>query len=160
MARNFLPRYSNGVYRGHALAVWILGLVLLLKVLVSVNAIVNGNTMAHSGDGIPLGTFPPEAVQAIISLFAIWGMTYLVIGVTCLLVLAWYRALIPVAFTLLLVEHLSRLVILHFLPISETGPTGESAGISPFPYGFLALILVGLAFSLWRRDTSTWAALR
>ena len=160
MFRKLVPRYTNGQYRGHTLAVWILGLVLLLKGLVGVDAIVNGSAMALFGDGVPLGTFPPEAVHAIISLFAIWGMTHLVLGVACLLVLAWYRPLIPAAFGLLLVEHLSRVIVLHFLPISEMDPRGESPGISPFPYGFLGLILIGLAFSLWRRGTSTWAALR
>jgi hypothetical protein len=52
-------------------------------------------------------------------------------------------------FALLLLEQLSRkLIILHFLPIAKTGSGGDSPGISPFPYGFLALMIIGLALSL------------
>ena len=64
------------------------------------------------------------------------------------MVLVRYRSLIPFMFALLLLEHLSRKLVLHFLPMGQTMRLGKSPGISPSPYGFLVLIIIGLALSL------------
>jgi len=62
----------------------------------------------------------------------------------CILVLARYRTVIPFMFALLLLEHLSRKLILHFLPIAETGtPPGSGVNLV-----LLAVMIVGLALSL------------
>jgi hypothetical protein len=126
--------------------------VALLKAFVSLDSILNGRVLAGAGDGIPLGALPQAGVQAVVSLYAVWGLALLMLCLLSLLVLARYRTLIPVMFALLLLEHLARSLILHFLPISASGPGGESVGISPVPYGFLFLIVIGLALSLRSRD--------
>jgi hypothetical protein len=52
-------------------------------------------------------------------------------------------------FAMLLLEHLGRKLILHFLPIVTTGtPPGIFVNL-----GLLALMIGGLALSLWRRGT-------
>ena len=145
------PLRADNSYGGYHLGIWFFALVALLKAYVSLNAIFNGHTMAGSGDGIPVDTLAPAGAQAVVSLFAVWGIEHLVICLICLLVLVRYRSLIPFLFALLLVEHLSRTAIVHFLPLAKTGWRGESVGISPFPYGFLVLIVIGLVLSLCRR---------
>jgi hypothetical protein len=66
------------------------------------------------------------------------------IGLLCMLVLVRYRAMIPFMFALLLLEHLSKRLILHFLPIPRTGtPPGNAVNLV-----LLALMIVGLALSL------------
>ncbi len=156
MARIFnqlLPSRLDNTYRGHKLALWFFALVVLMKVGISLDSIFNGYSMASSGDGIPFGTFTPAAAQTVVSLFALWGLEHLMICLLCLLVLVRYRTMIPFMFALLLLEQLSRkLIILHFLPMAKTGSGGGSPGISPFPYGFLALIIIGLALSLRSQD--------
>jgi len=147
-----LPQRVDNTYRGYKLGLWLFALVVLLKLGVSLDSIFNGYTMASSGDGIPLATFTPAGVRTVVSLYALWGLAHLMICLLCLLVLVRYRSMIPFMFALLLLEHLSRKLILHFLPIAETSLGGQSPGISPFPYGFLALIIIGLALSLRSRD--------
>jgi len=144
MFNQLLPQRIDNTYRGHKLALWLFGLLLLMKIAMSLNSIFNGYSVATSADGIPLDTFTPAGAQAVISLFAIWGLSHFVICLLCILVLIQYRSMIPFMFALLLLEHLSRKLILHFLPIVRVGtPPGFYVNLV-----LLALMIVGLALSL------------
>ncbi len=57
MLNPLLPRRVDNTYRGHKLALWLFGLVVLLKLVISLNSIFNGRTVASSADGILLDTF-------------------------------------------------------------------------------------------------------
>jgi hypothetical protein len=145
-----LPRRVDNTYRGHKIALWLFALLLFMKLAMSVNSIFNASTVASSADGIPLNSYPPAAAQTIVSLFELLGLSHLVICLLCLLVLVRYRSLIPFMFALLLLEHLSRRLILHFTPIIRTGtPPGFYVNLV-----LLALMLVGLLLSLQRRGDS------
>ena len=148
MFSRLFPQRGDNSYRGHKLALWFFALVVLLRAGMSGMAIFNGNMMASSGDGIPLATLTSAGAQAVVSLFAVWGQAHLMICLLGLFVLIRYRTLVPLMFALLLLEHLSRGLILHFLPMSATASARESPGISPIPYGFLVLVIIGLALSL------------
>ena len=154
MPNRLFPRSADNEYRGHKLAPWILALVAVLKALVSLNSIVRGRVMAGAGDGIPLEALPPAGVQAVVSLYAAWGLAILMLSLLCLLVLVRYRTLVPLMFALLLLEHLGRSLLLHIMPISTTAGGGDSVGISPVPYGFLVLIIIGLVLSLLSGDNA------
>jgi len=154
MFKAFLPQRVDNGYRGNKLAPCLFAVVVLLKVYVGFHSIFKGNVMARSGDGIPMGSLPSAGAQAVVSLYALWGLEQIAICVLCLLVLVRYRALIPLMFALLLAEQLVRKLTVHLLPLSPSATAGESVGLSPFPYGFLILIVVGLILSLRRRDDS------
>src|SRR2546428_11544933 len=100
--------------------------------------------LSRSADGIPLDTFTPAAARTVVSLFALLGLSNFVICLLCILALARYRSMIPFMFALLLLEYLSRRLILQFLPIVRTGtPPGIYVSLV-----LLALMIVGLALSL------------
>jgi len=142
-----LPRRVDNAYRGHKLALWLFGLLVFVKAAISVNSIFNGYTVAQSADGIPLDAFTPAAARTVVSLFGVLGISQLVFCLLGVLVLVRYRALIPFLFALLLLEHLSRRLLLQLMPIVRTGkPPGPAINL-----GLLALMLIGLALSLWRR---------
>ncbi|MFY9825609.1 MAG: hypothetical protein WAM82_29820 [Thermoanaerobaculia bacterium] len=151
MLNPILPQQVDNTYRGHKLALWLLGLLVLMKVGIGLNSIFNGHFVASSADGIPLDTFTPAGTQAVVALFAAWGLAQVLFGLLSLLVLLRYRALVSFMFALLLVEHLSRRLIFAFLPIVRTGtPPGPIVNLV-----FLTIMIVGLALSLWpRRGTS------
>jgi hypothetical protein len=147
MITRLLPERVDNTYQGQKLALWLFGLLLFLKVAMSVNSIVNGYTVASTADGIPLDTFAPNAARTVVALFAIWGLAHLTICVVGMLVLARYRSAVPFMLALLLVEHLSRKLILQVLPIERIGnPPAFYVNL-----GLVALMIVGLALSLWRR---------
>ena len=75
MLSQLLPRHVDNTYHGYKLAHWFFGLVVFMKVSMSLNAIFNGHFVASSADGIPLDTFMPAGAQAVVSLFAAWGLS-------------------------------------------------------------------------------------
>lgn len=146
MLNEFLPQRADNAYQGHKLALWLFAVVILLRVTMSLNSILNGHTIASSADGIPLDTYTPAAAQTTVSLFALLGFSSFIICVLCILVLVRYRSMVPVMFALLLLQSLGGRLILHFLPIIRTGtPPGIYVNLV-----LLAFMIVGLALSLWR----------
>jgi hypothetical protein len=115
-----------------------------MRVAMSVNSIFNGSDVASSADGIPLHTYTSAAAQTIVSLFALLGLSHLMICIVGIFALVRYRSMVPLMFALLLLEHLSRRLILKFLPIVRTGtPPGLYVNLA-----LLAVMIVGLALSL------------
>jgi hypothetical protein len=146
MLNRLLSRTIDNTYRGHRLAIWILALVVLMKTIMSLNSIFNGYDVATTADGIPLDTYPPAAARTIVALFAIFGLAHFVLCLLCSLVLVRYRSLVPFMLALLLLEHLSRRLILYVMPVVRVGsPPGFVVNVI-----LLVLMIVGLALSLRR----------
>jgi hypothetical protein len=147
MLNLLLPRRIDNTFRGHALALWLFVPVVVFKTGIALGAIFNGRAAAQSADGIPLDTFGVTGAEAVVALFALWGLSQLAFTALGVLALTRYRAMIPLMFVLLLLEHLARRWILLVKPIIRTGtPPGSSINIV-----LLGLMIAGLALSLWRR---------
>jgi hypothetical protein len=147
MFDRLLPRSIDNTYRGYRVALWLFGALLLLRITMSVNCILNGYSVATTADGIPLDSFTPAARQHVVYLFAAWGLAQLVISLIGVLALIRYRSVVPFMFTLLLIELLSRKLIGRFIPT-------VSSATAPAPYvnlTLLTLMVAGLALSLWPR---------
>ncbi len=143
-----VPQRFDNAYRGHKLALWLFGFFLLIKLVISVNSIFNGYSVATNADGIPLDTYAPAATRTIVSLFALLGLSRFVICLLGNVALFRYRSMIPLLFALLLLEHVSRRVILHFIPIVKIGtPPGFYVNLI-----LLAVITAGLALSLTGKE--------
>ena len=144
MLSQLLPQHFDNTYRGYRLAIWLFALVVFVQAGQGLMAIFNGYYAASSPDAIPLDTYSPAAARTVVSLFALLGLLRLVICFLCVLALLRYRAMIPLMFALLVVEYLSRRLILQFLPIVRSGtPPGSVVNL-----GLLAVMIVGLALSL------------
>lgn len=147
MLSQLFPQPIDNRYQGYKLALWLFALVVLMRVLISLNSIFNGYSVATSADGIPLDTFPAAAARTIVSLLALLGLAQLVICLLCLLALVRYRSMVPLMFALLLLQFLGGRLILQFLPIVRIGtPPGFYVNLA-----LLAVMVVGLALSLRRR---------
>jgi len=151
MLDSFLPARIDNSYRGHRIALWLFGAVVLVKLAIALASIFNGYEAASSADGIPLASYPPGAARAVVTLFALLGLLHLVIGFVCLLVLIRYRALIPFTFAILIAEYIGRRLILFVLPIEETGAGSRGLVINLV---ILAAMVVGLVLSLRARAGS------
>ncbi len=95
--RIFPPHFDND-YRGHKLA---FGVIVFMRLGMSLSTIFNGRKTAISADGIPLDTFTPAGAQTVVSIFALLGLAIFVICLLCILVLVRYRSMVPVMFALL-----------------------------------------------------------
>ena len=144
MLNQLLPERIDNTYRGSKVALWLFVLLVLGKIAMSLNVIFNGRLVAITADGIPLDTFTPAAAQTAVALFAIWGSAHLTICLLCILVLARYRAMVPLMFALLLLEHLGRKLVLYFVPLVRIGtPPGFVINLV-----LLGVMIVGLLLSL------------
>ena len=143
MLSQLLPRQVDNAYRGYAPGLWVLGLILLLRAIISVNSIFNGYSIA-TGDGMQLESFTSAGAQTAVSLFALSAFSRLVVTLLGVLILIRYRAMVPLFFVVLLVEHLGRAVVLKALPIPGVeGPPGSIITVA-----LLALTAVGLILSV------------
>ena len=144
MLGQLLPQRFDNTYRGHRVAVWLFALVVFVQTGQGLMSIFNGYYAASSPDAIPLETYSPAAARTVVSLFALLGLLRLIICLLCALALFRYRAMIPLMFALLVLEYLSRRLILHFLPIIRSGtPPGSVVNLA-----LVAMMIVGLALSL------------
>jgi hypothetical protein len=144
MIGRLFPQRLDNAYRGHRLAIWFFALVVFVQAGQGLMSIFNGRYAASSPDSIPLDTYGAAAAQTVVSLFALLGLLRLVICLLCVVALVRYRAMIPLMFALLVLEYLSRRLILHFLPIVRSGtPPGSVVNLA-----LLGVMIVGLALSL------------
>jgi hypothetical protein len=143
-----LPRAIDNTYRGSRAALWLFALVVGVRIAQSLAIILNGYETARDADGIPLVTYPPEAAQQVVAIFAqqsLWRLTFCVLGV---LVLVRYRSAVPLMFSFLLLNYLASQLIFRFVPLIRTGtPPGPYINFALF-----AMTVLGLALSLWYRD--------
>ena len=147
MSNRLVPRQADNSFQGRKPALWIFALLLLLLAAMSVNSIFNGRFVAKDIDGLPLDTYTPAGAQAVVSLFAIWGGTQLIIVMLGIIVLLRYRALVPLMFLVLLFQRLLLQVIHHYLPNAKS----EGVSISWFVILLISLTALGFILSLWRR---------
>ncbi len=151
MFDRLLPQRIDNTYRGYKAALWLFGLVVGVRIAQSLAVIFNGYGTARDADGIPVGTYPPEAAQQMVALFAQGSLWRLTLGVLCVLVLVRYRSAVPLMFVLLLLNYLTSQLIFQFVPLTRTG-------MPPGPYvnfGLFALTIVGLVQSLRGRPIRT-----
>ena len=76
------------------------------------------------------------------------GLLHLCIALAGLLAMVRYRAMVPLVFLWLLVEFLGRRIVLGLYPIERTPGTASGSIIN---LALLAMLILGLALSLWPR---------
>lgn len=147
MLKEFLPRNFDNTYGGHRVAIWLLGAVVAFKTAIALATISNGRVAAQRADGIPLERFGAAGADAVVTLFAVWGVSQLALILFCALALFRYRAMVPLIFLVLLAEHAARRCVLLVMPIAKSG---TSASVYVNLIIFPVLLLAGLGLSLWR----------
>ena len=143
--RIFPQRFDNN-YRGHQLALWLFGLLLLMKLGISLSSIFDTYNVVRSADGIPLDTFTSGGAETVVSVTPLLGLSQLFLASFGVLALIRYRAMIPFMYVLFLVEYFAKKWIQLVKPIIRVGtPPATYVNLV-----LIALLLTGLVLSLWR----------
>jgi len=143
------PRVIDNRFRGQWLGYWLLAPVLLLKIGIAMASILTPR-QANRADAIDLSTYSEAALRDAATSTALLGLLHLCIALACLLAMIRYRALVPLIFLWLAIEFAGRRIVLELYPMDRT--PGPSSG-SVVNLVLVALLVVGLALSLWpRRD--------
>jgi len=128
--------------RGHRLALWLFYPITLMTVGRSLVHIFRSDGGAQSIATIPLDSFVSGGADTVISVFALWGLSQLLIGLLFVLVLIRYRAMLPLMYVLILAEYLGRIGIGLTKPIVTVGtPPGGPGGLVLIVLAMLGLIL-------------------
>jgi hypothetical protein len=145
MLERLMPIRFDNAYGGWSGALWILGALLLAKLIMSANVVFNGASVATRADGLPLAGYPTEAARTVLAMFALWGIAHFVLCLPGVLALWRYRSMVPLAFALLLLEHALRRAYLATHPVQRA----EQTHAAPVNLVLLILTVLGLALSLW-----------
>ena len=144
MLGRILPERIDNQHRGHKFALWAFYPITLMTVGRSLVHIFGSDGGAQSIATIPLDTFVSGGAQTVVSVFALWGLSQLLIGLLFVLVLFRYRAMIPLMYVLILAEYLGRIGIGLTKPIVTVGTPPGSSG----SFVLIVLGIIGLALSL------------
>jgi hypothetical protein len=145
MFQRLLPLRFDALYVGRTEALWILGVLLLVKLAMSGNVVFNGAMVATRADGIPLPDYPPQAARTVVAMFALWGIAHFVLCLPGVLALWRYRSMVPLAFAILLLEHGLRRAYLAAHPLERVARPVAL----PINMILLTLAVLGLVLSLW-----------
>jgi len=145
MLHRLFPARADNTFHGYRAALWLLGIVVALKLVMGVNSILNTESVAAGADGLPLDSFGPEAARTVLMLFALTSLGQLMLAVIALITLVRYRALVPLIYAVLLGEHLVRRFIVQSYEVARTEGISAGGYVNP---GLLTLLAVGLVLSL------------
>jgi len=145
MLDRLFPKQADNRFEGLRPALWLLGFLIFLKLAMSLNSIVNTESVAVGADGIPLASYGPEAARQVLLLFALLSVGQLALALMALAVLIRYRALVPFLYLVLLAE----LAVRRIVGQSYAAPGARMTDTAWYVnYGLLTLLALGLALSL------------
>lgn len=127
----------------------IFGLITTITILRSIAHIFLPDGGANSIATIIKFNGTPNPNNVIFFIFALWGLSQLLIGFVYLVILLKYRNLIPLMWFLIFVEYTMRIIIGRFLkPLTDEYFTGTAPGeIGNYMLAPIAVIM--LALSIW-----------
>ncbi|MFZ4122215.1 MAG: hypothetical protein ACOYKM_11195 [Caulobacterales bacterium] len=148
MLARLFPRALTNTYLGSWVAVWLVVPVLIVKTLIGfnfsgLNPFVSVAGILESVDGVPLSSFSAEAADQVISSATAWGMAMFALCLMVWLVLVRYRAGLPAAILVVLIEQLGRMGPGLVRAIGEIATGTPSLGTSTLINLAMAVSLIG-----------------
>lgn len=147
MLDRLFPTQADNRFGGRRVALWLLGVYVAIKLVMSFNSIFFAARVAGGADGILLDSFGQAAVSEVLTMFSLTGLGQLTLALVALTVLLRYRALVPFMFLVLLGEAFARRLI-----VQSDAAARADAGATAFYINaaLLALLAAGLVLSLLR----------
>jgi len=139
---------ADAPHRGHPIVVPAFAVITVITLARSLAHVFLPDGGAQSIATIPLDSFPPAAAAAVVSTFALWGLSQGLLGVVYLAALIRYRGWIPLLLVLLVVEYAARIAIGIAKPIETLG----TAPGAPLNYLMIPIALVLLLLSQGSRS--------
>lgn len=147
-----IPTVIDNQFKGNKLALWFFYLLTAVTVWRSQHHLFAADGGAQSIATIPLDTYSQEASNTIVGIFALWGLSQLIIGLLYVLACVRYRSLIPMFYLLGIIEYAARAFYVGQYKVIETvnTPPGEMINIP-----LIIIFTIMLILSLWQRKSET-----
>lgn len=142
MLERLFPKAITNDYRGSATAKWVFVLLTIITLGRSLAHMFSPDGGAQSIATIPLDTFTAAGADVVILIFALWGLSQVIIGGIYVVVLWRYQALIPLMYLLIVFEYGMRIFLGVLKPIETTGTApGGILNFVMVPLGLFLLVL-------------------
>lgn len=128
MLENIFPKQLNNDYRGSSISKWAFILITAVTIVRSLIHMFAPDGGAQSIATIPLEGFTIDGASTAVLVFALWGLSQLIIGIIYIVVLWRYQAMIPFMYLLIIVEYGMRIVLGVIKPIETTGTAPGAIG--------------------------------
>jgi predicted neutral ceramidase superfamily lipid hydrolase len=139
------PNQANNSFQGHKIAATVFLLITVVTIARSCIHILARDGAAASIAGIDISV---EGGSNIVSLFALWGLSQLLMGFVYLVVYSRYKSLIPLMYLLLIAEYSGRIIMGFIKPLQVSHIPPGAIG----DYIMVPLAILMLTLSLKRPD--------
>lgn len=143
MIQKILPPVIDNDYKGHKIALWFFYLITIVTIVRSCIHMFKDDGGAQSIATIPLDSYVNGGAEAVIFIFAYWGLSQLMFGLLQGIVALKYKSMIPLMYLFLLLEYVARYGISLFKSLETTGQA--PAGIANYVFPFLFVIMFFLS---------------
>ena len=147
-----LPKTIENAYNGSPLAKHTFLVITMVTIVRSLIHIFAADGGAQSIATMPLDSYTPAGAAAVITMFSLWGLSQLLMGLVYVVVYLRYTSLIPAMYVLLISEYTLRIVIGIMKPIVTGGTVPGSIG----NFVLVPLCVIMLALSLRRGKEYTY----
>ena len=97
---------------------------------------------AQSIATIPLHSYSEQASQTVILIFALWGLSQLILGIFYVIVAFRYKSLIPLMYIFIFFEYTMRLILAFMKPmITESTAPGAIGNLIMIPFAIVLFLL-------------------
>ena len=142
MLDQLFPKKITNSYRGNPIAKWVFVLLTIVTIARSLVHMFAPDGGAQSIATIPLDSFTSNGADAVILIFAYWGLSQLIIGMIYVVVLWRYKALIPLMYLLMVIEYGMRIILGTLKPMVTIGTApGAIGNFIIIPLAIIMLIL-------------------
>ncbi len=142
------PKTIDNTFTGNKIALYVFYVLTAVTLWRSKHHIFALDGGAQSIATIPLDQFSTDGANAVISIFAFWGLSQILLGFVYLLVALRYKALILFFYVLMFVEYSGRILIGIVKPL----PTLETAPGQLGNYIFIIVSIVMLILSVRNKN--------
>ena len=147
MLENLFPDKIDNDFRGHKFTLWFFYLFTAVTLWRSQHHMFASDGGAQSIAQIPLDTYSQGANNTIVSIFALWGLSQIIIGFLYVLACIRYKSMIPIFYLLAALEYFTRFYQMGFFKALTATPLIPGVVIN---LPFTLIMLVMLFFSIKR----------
>ena len=142
MRNRLLPSSFDHNFDAHPASLWLFGLITTVTLGRSLTHIFLPDGGAQSIATVPLSQYSSGAESSVISVFALWGLSQLLIALVMLIAALRYRSMIPLLYLFLVVEYSARICIGIFKPLETLQtPPGAIGNLVLFGAAMLGMFL-------------------
>ena len=145
MITRVFPKQFDNEFMGYKFSLWIFYALTALTLWRSQHHLFAPDGGAESIASIPLSTYSAAASDTIIGVFALWGLSQLIIGLIYLVACIRYRSMIPLLYLLAAFEYLVRFAYVGVFKSIEIAGTAPGSVINlPFTIAFIVLFFFSI----------------